>query len=63
MLPLIQAGQLVNTLVSARTAKEYGITSTYAAVGEYLSSPVLAPGTLADADIWIRGCTPQTCTI
>ena len=50
-LPLIQGGQLVNTLVSARTAKEYGIPSTYAAAGEYLRSPVLAPGTLANADI------------
>jgi predicted Zn-dependent protease len=43
-LPLIQAGQLVNTLVSARTAKEYGIDSTSAEAGEYLRSPLLAPG-------------------
>ncbi|MGF1460452.1 MAG: TldD/PmbA family protein [Leptolyngbyaceae cyanobacterium] len=50
-LPLIEAGQLVNTLVSARTAKEYGMASTYAEGGEYLRSPVLGPGTLAEADI------------
>ena len=50
-IPLITAGELVNTLVSARTAKEYGIPSTYAEGGEYLRSPALAPGTLADEDI------------
>ncbi|MEO1404188.1 MAG: TldD/PmbA family protein [Cyanobacteria bacterium J06635_1] len=50
-LPLIQSGQLINTLVSARTAKEYEITSTYAEVGEYLRSPIIAPGNLAEADI------------
>ncbi|WP_008318819.1 TldD/PmbA family protein [Leptolyngbya sp. PCC 6406] len=47
MLPLIQSGRLVNTLVSARTAKEYDIPTTYAEGGEYLRSPILAPGTLA----------------
>ncbi|MDB9528136.1 TldD/PmbA family protein [Oscillatoria sp. CS-180] len=50
-MPLIESGQLVNTLVSARTAKEYDIPSTYAAGGEYLRSPVLSPGTLATSDI------------
>ncbi|MEM1292374.1 MAG: metallopeptidase TldD-related protein [Cyanobacteria bacterium P01_H01_bin.162] len=50
-MPLITAGELVNTLVSARTAKEYGIPSTYAEGGEYLRSPALTPGTLADEDI------------
>jgi predicted Zn-dependent protease len=50
-LPLIAAGQLVNTLVSARTAKEYDIPSTFAEGGEYLRSPTLAPGQLADRDI------------
>ncbi|MEM9004364.1 MAG: metallopeptidase TldD-related protein [Cyanobacteria bacterium P01_F01_bin.86] len=45
-MPLIKAGKLVNTLVSARTAKEYDIPSTFAESGEYLRSPVLAPGTL-----------------
>ncbi|NEP17052.1 MAG: TldD/PmbA family protein [Leptolyngbya sp. SIO4C1] len=46
VLTLIEAGQLKNTLVSARTAKEYGIDSTYAESGEYLRSPVLAAGSL-----------------
>jgi predicted Zn-dependent protease len=50
-LPLIQAGKLVNTLVSARTAKEYGISSTCAEAGEYLRSPLLAPGTLPEAAV------------
>ncbi|MDA0268947.1 MAG: metallopeptidase TldD-related protein [Cyanobacteria bacterium] len=51
VLPLIAAGKLVNTLVSARTAKEYSIPSTSAEGGEYLRSPVLAPGTLPTADV------------
>ncbi|NEQ45499.1 MAG: TldD/PmbA family protein [Leptolyngbya sp. SIOISBB] len=50
-LSLIEAGQLQNTLVSARTAKEYGIPSTFAEGGEYLRSPTLAPGNLAESDI------------
>ncbi|MEM9161690.1 MAG: metallopeptidase TldD-related protein [Cyanobacteria bacterium P01_F01_bin.4] len=50
-MPLIQSGQLTNTLVSARTAKEYDIPSTYAEAGEYLRSPVIAPSKLAEADI------------
>lgn len=50
-LPLIESGQLKNTLVSARTAKEYGIASTFAEGGEYLRSPTLAPGDLVDSDI------------
>ncbi|MEM1310438.1 MAG: metallopeptidase TldD-related protein [Cyanobacteria bacterium P01_H01_bin.153] len=50
-MPLIAAGQLKNTLVSARTAKEYDLASTFAEPGEYLRSPVLATGSLADEDI------------
>jgi predicted Zn-dependent protease len=50
-LPLIEAGQLVNTLVSTRTAKEYGIESTAAASGEGLRAPRLGPGALADDQI------------
>ncbi|NER80824.1 MAG: TldD/PmbA family protein [Leptolyngbya sp. SIO1D8] len=49
-MPLVDSGQLVNTLVSARTAKEYGIPSTYAEGGEYLRSPRLSPGNLAASD-------------
>ena len=50
-MPLIAEGQLENTLVSARTAKEYGIASTFAESGESLRSPVLGTGNLADDDI------------
>lgn len=50
-MPLIESGQLVHTLASARTAKEYDIPSTYAESGEYLRSPALSPGTLAENDI------------
>lgn len=50
-LPLIVEGQLKNTLVSSRTAKEYGKTANGAAGGEYLRSPEIAPGTLAAAEI------------
>lgn len=50
-MPLIESGKLVNTLVSARTAKEYGIPSTCAESSERLRSPRLAPGTLPAGDI------------
>jgi len=50
-LPLIQAGRLVNELVSARSAREYGIASTAAAAGEYMRSQVLAGGTLPRDDV------------
>ena len=46
-LPLISAGALKNTLVSSRTAKEYGKVANGAAGGEYLRSPEVATGTLA----------------
>ncbi|MBD2092090.1 TldD/PmbA family protein [Microcoleus sp. FACHB-1515] len=50
-LPLIENGQLVNTLVSSRTAKEYGKTANGADGGEYLRSPEVAPGKLAADDV------------
>ncbi len=50
-LSLIAAGRLENTLVSTRTAKEYNIPSTFAAAGESLRSPALAPGTLPPSDV------------
>jgi hypothetical protein len=53
-MPLIAGGQLQNTLVSARTAKEYGIPSTFAEGGEYLRSPTLAPGNWPKATFWQR---------
>ncbi|MGF1535835.1 MAG: TldD/PmbA family protein [Elainellaceae cyanobacterium] len=46
VLPLIERGQLVNTLISSRTAKEYGKQANGAAGYEGLRSPDVAPGTL-----------------
>lgn len=53
-LPLIVEGQLKNTLISSRTAKEYGKTANGAAGGEYLRSPEVAPGTLSADQILAR---------
>lgn len=50
-LPLIEAGQLVNTLISARTAKEFNLTSNGADGGEYLRSPEVNPGNLPSAEV------------
>lgn len=50
-LPIITNGSLVNTLVSSRSAKEYGKQSNGAASGEYMRSPEVALGGLAEADI------------
>lgn len=45
-LPLIESGELVNLLISSRTAKEYGLQANGAAEGEGLRSPELIPGDL-----------------
>ena len=45
-IALIENGILKNTLVSSRSAKEYGVKSNYAEGGEYLRSPRMAPGNL-----------------
>ena len=50
-LPLIQSGQLVNTLISSRTAKEYGKVANGATGSESLRSPEILPGHLPAADI------------
>ncbi|XQQ07127.1 MAG: TldD/PmbA family protein [Leptolyngbya sp. IPPAS B-1204] len=50
-LPLIVEGRFKNTLISSRTAKEYGKTANGAAGGEYLRSPEVTPGTLAAEQI------------
>lgn len=47
VLPLIEAGQLVNTLVSSRSAKQYGKPSNFAGSGEGLRSPHVLPGSLS----------------
>lgn len=48
---LIAAGALRETLVSSRTAKEYGVPSNFASEGEDLRAPVMQTGDLAEADI------------
>lgn len=45
-LPLIAQGRLINTLVNARTAKEYNITPNGANSGESLRAPEVSPGSL-----------------
>ncbi len=50
-LDLILSGNLKNTLISSRTAKEYGLNSNFAGDGESLRSPVLAPGNLNENEI------------
>ncbi|MEM6502997.1 MAG: metallopeptidase TldD-related protein [Cyanobacteria bacterium P01_C01_bin.89] len=50
-VPIIVEGELRNTLVSTRTAKEYGIKGNAASDWEGLRSPRIASGTLAEADI------------
>ncbi len=45
-LDLILNGSLKNTLVSSRSAKEYGVTSNFAGEDEGLRAPVLNPGEL-----------------
>jgi predicted Zn-dependent protease len=50
-LSLIQAGQLTNTLINSRTAKEYNLTPNGANSRETLRSPEIAPGDLPQADI------------
>lgn len=50
-LALIEAGQLKNTLISSRSAKEYGLESNYAENGEFLRSPRMATGNLNHNDV------------
>jgi predicted Zn-dependent protease len=50
-LSLIENGELKNTLVSSRSAKEYGVKSNSAESGEYLRSPNMAVGSLNHNDV------------
>ena len=50
-LDLILSGSLHNTLISSRTAKEYGVRSNFAGEHEAMRSPVLAPGDLNEDDV------------
>lgn len=51
LTPLIVNGQLENTLISSRTAKEYGLSSNFASEGEDLRSPVMSGGTLEEDQV------------
>jgi len=46
-LTLIKNGELKNTLVSSRSAKEYGLESNFAETGEYMRSPKMESGSLS----------------
>ncbi|HEY9847410.1 MAG TPA: metallopeptidase TldD-related protein [Candidatus Caenarcaniphilales bacterium] len=50
-LPLIVKGELVNTLVNARTAKEYNVPSNGANSSEFLRCPEVGTGTLKSQEI------------
>jgi len=50
-MSIIQAGELVNPLVSARTAKEYNKTANGADSGEYLRAPEVSSGNLGADEI------------
>lgn len=50
-IELIRDGKLKHTLVSSRTAMEYGLECNFAAEGECLRSPKMATGELREADI------------
>jgi predicted Zn-dependent protease len=50
-IPLIVEGELVNTLISSRTAAEYGLVSNGASNGEGLRSPEVSPGHLKQEEI------------
>tara|TARA_A100001015_G_C14978281_1_gene708301 strand:+ start:473 stop:1795 length:1323 start_codon:yes stop_codon:yes gene_type:complete len=50
-LALIDKGELKNTLVSSRSAKEYGLNSNFAESGEYLRSPKMLPGNLNQENV------------
>jgi predicted Zn-dependent protease len=50
-LAVIEQGKLVNTLVSSRSAKEYGKEANGASAGEYMRSPEVKAGSLTEAEI------------
>ena len=50
-VPLFVDGKMVNTLINARTAKEYGMESNGANGGESLRAPEVAAGTLQASEI------------
>ena len=50
-LPIIKDGELVNTLISSRTATEYNKTSNFAESGEFLRSPNMGAGNLSPENV------------
>ena len=50
-LILIKDGELRNTLVSSRSAKEYDVESNFAESGEFMRSPKMSPGLLNQKDV------------
>jgi predicted Zn-dependent protease len=51
LLSIVDKGNLVNTMISSRTAKEYKVESNNATGEEYLRAPKMAIGTLADEKV------------
>ncbi len=49
-LVLIEGGRLVNTIVSARSAKKFRVSSNAAPAGEEVRSPTIGPGELDEED-------------
>ncbi len=49
-LPIIENGELKNTLVSLRSESQYGVKSNGASEGEGMRSIVISPGTMNEAD-------------
>ena len=54
VVPIISDGELVNTLVSSRTAAEYNTSTNFAESGEYLRSPKMEPGNLRKDNVLNR---------
>jgi len=48
---LIDRGELGETLVNTRTAKEYGVQTNYASADEGQRAPVMSAGNLAESDV------------
>ena len=51
-LDLISSGMLSNTLISTRTAKEYGLSSNNAETGEYIRAPYMETGDLIEDKVY-----------
>jgi len=51
ILSILDKGNLANTMVSSRTAKEYKVESNNASGEEYLRAPIMATGSLADENV------------